>query len=159
MQTIEIEFGPPWPSYDTFAESVAAAEAQPEQAKAKLDSQSIRGTTLVSGQFSKSSCVLSFSNGWHLYAEARAFHIRWEVHGREVPAVVPVGPRRFRSPQGREWDFNPGAMLAEIQGAEFVMLRVTARELLVYTRGHDIFWLSAYRERGGEDVLHAVFEE
>ena len=159
MHTIEIEFGPPWPSYDTFAEAVAAAESQPEQAKAELDSQSISGSNVLSGQFGASSCVLTFSNGWHLFVEARGFHTWWHVHEAEGPLVEPVPPRRLRSPQGREWEFDPNAMLSEIYGAELVMLRVTTRELLVYTRGHDIFWLSAFRDRAGHDLLHAVFEK
>ena len=138
---------------------MAAAESQPEQAKAKLDSQSISGSNVVSGQFGAPSCVLTFSNGWHLLVEARGFHTWWHVRETERPVVEPVPPRLLRSPDGHEWKFDPNSMLSEIFGAELVMLRITGREFLVYTRGHDIFWLSAFRDRTGHDLLHAVFEK
>jgi hypothetical protein len=55
--------------------------------------------------------------------------------------------------------FDPGSMLAAISGSEFVLLAVTGRDLLVYTRGNDIFWLSALREKqSGDDLLYAFFE-
>jgi hypothetical protein len=160
MQPIEIELGPPWPSYSSFAESVAAADAQPGQAKAKQDSQAIAGSTLESGQFGQSRCVLQFSNGWHLVAEARDFHVDWAVSDLDPPAVEPVAPRRIRSVKsGREWEFDPTSMISSVIGSELVMLRATGRALLVYTRSNGILWLSAYRELASrQDLLHAVFE-
>lgn len=160
MRTIEIEPGPPWPSYSSFAESVAAADAQPEQAKAKRDSGAIAGSTLEAGYFGEARCVLQFSNGWHLLAEARDFGVHWVVSDREAPVVEPVSPRRVRILKaGHEWDFDPNSLIATILGSELVMLRVTGRALLVYTRGNDIFWLAAYQEHGsGNDFLHAIFE-
>ncbi len=107
MQTIEIDYGPPWPSYDTFAEAVAAAERQPEQAKAKLDSQPIRGSTVLSGEFGASTCALTFSNGYHLFVEAQGFHTWWHVREGEPPVVEPAPLRLLRSSQGREWEFDP----------------------------------------------------
>lgn len=160
MRTIEIELGPPWPSYSSFAESVAGADAQPEQAKAKRDSEPIAGSTLEAGEFGESRCVLRFSNGWHLLAEAHEFNVQWVVSEQEPPPVEPVSPRRVRSlKSGREWDFDPNSMISTILGSELVMLRVTGRAFLVYTRRNDIFWLTAYKEHGsGRDLLHAVFE-
>ncbi len=160
MRAIEVELGPPWPSYRSFVESVAASDAQPGQAKAKRDSEAIAGSTVEAGCFGESRCVLRFLNGWHLLAEAQDFDVRWVVSELEPPVVEPVSTRRFRSPKSRsEWDFDPQFMIATILGSELITLRVTGRALLVYTRGNDIFWLAAYQEHGsGVDVLHAIFE-
>ena len=160
MEAIEIELGPPWPSYSSSTASVAAADVQPEQAKVKQDSELIAGSILECGQFAQSRCVLQFSNGWHLLAEAREFHVQWAVSDREPPAIEPVSATRVRSVKsGREWEFDPQSMIVRILQSELVMLRVTGRAFLVYTRGNDILWLTAYRDRGsGRDLLHAVFE-
>lgn len=160
MRTTEIEFGPPGPSYNSFAESVAAAEAQPEQAKAKLDSEAIAGSELEAGKFGQSRCTLQFSNGWHLLAQARDFGVPWAISERGTEVVEPVPRRRLRSAgSGREWEFDPNAMIGSLLGSEFVMLAVTDRALLVYTRGNDILWLRACKERSsGWDFLYACFD-
>lgn len=160
MQTIEVEFGPPWPSYSTFAESIAGAEAQPEQAKAKRDSIEIAGAVLEGGRFGHSSCVLRFSNGKHLLIEAREFRVDWTVSEGDEPTIQPVARRQLRhSPSDQGWEFDPNEMLSTITGSELVMLAVTGPVFLVYTRGNEIFWVSAYQDRKtGSDLLHAVFE-
>lgn len=160
MQTIEVEFGPPWPSFNTLAESIAGAEAQPEQAKAKRDSVEIAGAALEGGRFGLSSCVLRFSNGKHLLVEARGFRVDWTISEGEEPTIQPVPRRRLRhSDSDQDWEFDPNEMISTITGSELVMLAATGLAFLVYTRGNEIFWLGAYQDREtGSDLLHAVFE-
>ena len=161
MHTTDIEIGPPWPTYNTFEEAIAASDDQPGQAKAKRDSLEIAGAILESGLFGLSSCVLHFSNGKNLLAEARDFHVEWVVSEGDAPTIVPVPCKHLRHTKSdQRWNFDPGEMLSEIIGSELVMIRVAVdRDLLVYTRGNEIFWLSAYRECASRsDLLHAVFE-
>lgn len=82
----------------------------------------------------------------------------WHIGVGDPPRVVPTPTKRFRSPKLREWTFDPDAMISEITGAEFVELGYTNRSLLVYTRGNEIFYMSAYKEKGGGNLLQAVFE-
>jgi hypothetical protein len=159
MQTVELDLGPPPPSYGSFAESVEGAEAQPEQALAKSDSALIGEARLQSGQFGTSSCLLSFSNGLNLVAQAHDFQVHWKVSEAEPSPISAVAPRRLLFKSGLVAAFDPSSMLDEITSSEFVMLAVTGRDLLVYTRGNEIFWLSAYREKASaNDLLYAFFE-
>lgn len=154
MQTIEIEFGSPWPSYNTVSEAIAGAKAQPEQAKAKRDSVEIAGAVLESGLFGLSSCVLRF------LIKARQFHLEWTVSEGEEPKVQPVRRKYLcHTDSEQHWEFDPNAMISAISGSELAMLAVCGPSFLVCTRGNNIFWLSAYRVRStGSDLLHAVFE-
>lgn len=160
MRLVEVEFGPPWPSYSTFADAIAGAKAQPGQVKAKRDSLQIAGSVLEEGQFGQSSCLLRFSNGKHLLVEARQFQVDWTVAEGPAPTIQVVPRRRLRhSDSAQEWDFDPNEMISVITGSELKMLAVTGPTLLVYTRGNEIFWLSAYRERStGANFLHVIFE-
>jgi len=157
MQLIEIELGPPWPTYNSFSESIAGADAQPEQVAAKRDSREIAGAVLESGHFGLSSCLLSFSNGRHLFVEARDFRVEWSVLEGEVPEIhlVPARDLRFVG-SDQSWLFDPIAVISEITNSELVMLAATGPRLLVYTKGNEILWLTASREHAsGRDLVYA----
>jgi hypothetical protein len=158
MQIVELDLGPPPPSYRRFDEAVAGAEAQPGQAQAKLDSIRLAEARLEGGRFGASSCLLTFSNGLHVVAFAEDFRVTWQVFDSQPPPISLVPPRQLRFTSGMV-PFDPCSMLAAIAGSKFHMLAVTGRDLLVYTRGNEILWLSAYREReSGDDLLYAFFE-
>lgn len=160
MQIIDVEIGAYWPSFNTAAEAIAATSAQPEQAKAKLDSVELSDAVLQGGMFGSSTCVLSFSNGKHLLIEACDFRVCWTVSAGEKPSVQPVPRKLLRHfDSDQHWEFDPNEMISTILGTEFAMLAVTGPSFLVYTRGNSIFWLSAYKDQAtGSDLLHACFE-
>ncbi|MEM1438211.1 MAG: hypothetical protein AAF545_06035 [Pseudomonadota bacterium] len=158
MKTIDIEFGPPPPSYDTFEAAVAAANVAPEQLRADRESKHLIGSSVEDVRFGTTDCVITFSNGQFLHALARAFHVEWRIGNGVPPSVQPVPVRRLRFPRVGEQDFDPGSIIQVILGAAFARLGYSNRSFLVYTRGNEIFSMSAYRERGGGDLLYAFFD-
>ena len=160
METVEVEFGgPPWRTFGSMEEAIAAPPG-PRQGHAKRDSGLIAGATINSGQFSESECLLQFSNGKHLLARAFEFCVHWRVSDGDAPPVPVVPPRRLLFPSRDEpCDFDPNAMLCTITGRELRMILACEQCLLIYPKGTDIFWLSAYRNaktRG--DLLHVHWE-
>jgi len=165
VRVIPVEPYPVQETYSTFEGAIAGAMLHPLQPKAQADTAALLKARVTDAWWTDRDCVVQFSNERFLHVWADGQLVQWVV--TNTPPALDVAVERIGSPAAlcrwpvvgdKVWDRS--ALAAKRLGSEFVRLFVTGGALLVYCRGHLIWWFSAARRTDIDlSILHACEDE
>ena len=149
-QSMPIEFEPP-PSSSSFGGAIAAAQNDPLQPKASIDTKTLLGSRIADVYWTDAACIIRFSNDRSLHVRSTGTAVEWNVTD-DTPQLDSLPNQRIgsqsvliRFPNRTEYVWDRSAIAAVRIGCEFEQLYVTSGALLLYCRGQLIWWFHAGR--------------
>jgi|GEM_PF-6097125 len=166
MRTILVDPYPIRETYTSFREAIVGVRNDPLQSKAKADAAKLLGSRVENACWTDTNCVVQFSNGLFLHIWVDGETLSWLVT-ETPPALDENASERIGAPGVMlSWPnagdrlMDQSELAAKRLGSEFYTLFVTGGALLVYCRGHSIWWFAPTRRRDtGRSMLYVTEEE